>query len=85
MEYAPGYGIIPAHAGNTLAFLFEDVYDGDHPRACGEHAAIVESAVKDKGSSPRMRGTHKIPWCITGQKGIIPAHAGNTEDNTNAA
>ena len=32
-------GIIPAHAGNTDVLLAVELFDWDHPRACGEHAA----------------------------------------------
>ena len=73
-------GIIPAHAGNTYVRLVRKLRKWDHPRACGEHVAYDRPCDAVVGSSPRMRGT---PW--TNQQtydnnGIIPAHAGNTDD-----
>ena len=50
-------GIIPAHAGNTSPSSTRSPTAGDHPRACGEHAALNVEALAAAGSSPRMRGT----------------------------
>ena len=52
-------GIIPAYAGNTGEKTGDHVAHRDHPRVCGEHT--YESTASDimKGSSPRMRGTHR--------------------------
>ena len=52
------FGIIPAHAGNTRGSVAATVPSGDHPRACGEHAARSCMRTGSRGSSPRMRGTH---------------------------
>ena len=72
------YGIIPAHAGNTMfGYSFMD-YNWDHPRACGEHVAVYVPVVPFGGSSPRMRGTLSKHIVLRHQSGIIPAHAGNT-------
>ena len=51
-------GIIPAHAGNTVYLAAEAPLVGDHPRACGEHYSSIGEELAEKGSSPRMRGTH---------------------------
>ena len=71
-------GIIPAHAGNTIAASLHRTRHRDHPRACGEHCSIFLCCLVLRGSSPRMRGT---PLGVAGgsaRAGIIPAHAGNT-------
>ena len=50
----------------------------DHPRRCGEHMIEVGSGVRDRGSSPQMRGA--LFWTGEGTRedGIIPADAGST-------
>ena len=71
-------GIIPAHAGNTWTRAATCSPAGDHPRACGEHAADSFKSMADTGSSPRMRGTPRPAHGAGDSDGIIPAHAGNT-------
>ena len=71
-------GIIPAHAGNTKAFLYAVSSLWDHPRACGEHLVLSPCTTCDQGSSPRMRGTPAVDDVHHRLVGIIPAHAGNT-------
>ena len=51
---------------------------GDHPRVCGEHRPVSESAQTLLGSSPRMRGTPAAWPARSASKWIIPAYAGNT-------
>ncbi len=51
----------------------------DHPRACGEHGHVCLYPVIYLGSSPRMRGTHRTFHRRVCNRGIIPAHAGNTK------
>ena len=77
-----GRGIIPAYAGNTffLAVLVEPMRD--HPRVCGEHPADTGFGMQCKGSSPRMRGTHREHYGRFRQRGIIPAYAGNTHSSS---
>ena len=70
--------IIPAYAGNTMAVMFSRIEVRDHPRVCGEHAAICSCAVTSTGSSPRMRGTRVLRPEPGIRTGIIPAYAGNT-------
>ena len=70
--------IIPAYAGNTSDDRQSGQRTGDHPRVCGEHIKTPQSTKPEKGSSPRMRGTHDVPFSCTVGTGIIPAYAGNT-------
>ena len=72
-------GIIPAHAGNTGATARGAGRHRDHPRACGEHFLIGRRLRIAPGSSPRMRGTLVVADLDSAIRGIIPAHAGNTQ------
>ena len=76
--FATEIGIIPAHAGNTSKRLSGGTSGRDHPRACGEHFALPAALFALLGSSPRMRGTHDACGRARSNRGIIPAHAGNT-------
>ena len=71
-------GIIPAHAGNTCKRVGIIEHHGDHPRTCGEHEHVTKHAGNGTGSSPHMRGTHANAEQAERSFGIIPAHAGNT-------
>ena len=71
-------GIIPAHAGNTNPQRQANCLARDHPRACGEHGTKGAKDKSKAGSSPRMRGTHDLYHDVNAERGIIPAHAGNT-------
>ena len=71
-------GIIPAYAGNTCETCEGSSDGGDHPRVCGEHGCNLYHRGGLPGSSPRMRGTHDVPWHNRRYGGIIPAYAGNT-------
>ena len=73
------FGIIPAYAGNTVAWddSYKDVVD--HPRVCGEHDLFGKRQWRVKGSSPRMRGTQAKAYDPNDTNGIIPAYAGNTQ------
>ena len=73
------HGIIPAHAGNTNFDENTTNTRRDHPRACGEHRSFHSRHQPNMGSSPRMRGTHVLTIWDWASKGIIPAHAGNTD------
>ncbi len=71
-------GIIPAHAGLTLECRILLASRRDHPRACGAHMLSTICSMMQKGSSPRMRGSHyRNDRCLI-REGIIPAHAGLT-------
>ena len=78
----PGFflpGIIPACAGNTSTCRRAKNSTRDHPRVCGEHAALNVEALAAAGSSPRVRGTLPYFGGWVEHHGIIPACAGNTE------
>ena len=70
--------IIPACAGNTPSRRRTGGSPRDHPRVCGEHTIQQTSAVRHRGSSPRVRGTHHTTNFRCTTQGIIPACAGNT-------
>ena len=50
----------------------------DHPRIRGEHAFRYAAERGEPGSSPHTRGTQRHELCGCGERGIIPAYAGNT-------
>ena len=52
----------------------------DHPRVCGEHRQPAQTTLRKRGSSPRMRGTHRHRRAGRTPFGIIPAYAGNTNE-----
>ena len=70
--------IIPAPAGNTAAPPARRGRRPDHPRACGEHHCTPYGLKNDFGSSPRLRGTHRLRATLAAVQRIIPAPAGNT-------
>ena len=77
-EHHQQLGIIPAYAGNTQGRRMERRRWRDHPRVCGEHCRLPEKYPPLAGSSPRMRGTHRLRHGEASSRGIIPAYAGNT-------
>ena len=52
-------GLIPAHAGKTVAVLDEATNGTAHPRSRGENASMLIGAAAVVGSSPLTRGK---PW-----------------------
>ena len=71
-------GLIPAHAGNTVASCAISRRNRAHPRSRGEHSRRVFRLGRDEGSSPLTRGTQEGAELGKGGLGLIPAHAGNT-------
>ena len=71
-------GLIPAHAGKTMAALQVTSMYKAHPRSRGENEALAASDATDKGSSPLKRGKHKTRVLLDPEEGLIPAHAGKT-------
>ena len=69
---------IPAPAGNTSRFLKQQGPGPVHPRACGEHVALMRRRLHLGGSSPRLRGTHRQAAACRPRRRFIPAPAGNT-------
>ena len=73
---------IPAYAGNINLVLACLVTPAVHPRVCGEHIELTYEPAQGDGSSPRMRGTSRMPFKISGLKRFIPAYAGNITQAT---
>ncbi len=69
---------IPACAGNTALGNPLATAAAVHPRVCGEHKVCISHSTLISGSSPRVRGTHKIVSEIKESGRFIPACAGNT-------
>ena len=72
-------GITPACAGKS-AFLrrVTEVYQ-DHPRVCGEKAAMIWSLLATAGSPPRVRGKGPFRPFRLFRRGITPACAGKSQ------
>ena len=71
-------GIIPADAGSTLIWGWENCPTWDHPRGCGEHYGALSQLRAAAGSSPRMRGAPSRRPGMGEYARIIPADAGST-------
>ena len=71
-------GIIPACAGSTQRKRTPRPHGRDHPRMCGEHAAIQLASSAESGSSPHVRGARRLTLNPRPAAGIIPACAGST-------
>ena len=71
-------GLIPAHAGKTVAPFFSIDSTRAHPRSRGENFAAWSNVFCGLGSSPLTRG--KRPHDSGSPRGVrlIPAHAGKT-------
>ena len=70
--------IIPAHAGQTPKSNTSYPTRSDHPRTCGANLSGRQQGSERFGSSPHMRGKHAHNPQRIQNKGIIPAHAGQT-------
>ena len=73
-----GDGIIPAGAGLTKGLRAVFRKFRDHPRGCGAHYGERGYRKSGAGSSPRVRGSHRIVLNCDSHLGIIPAGAGLT-------
>ncbi len=71
-------GIIPAGAGLTGQLSDSQKFIRDHPRGCGAHQSRKSNSEKNRGSSPRVRGSHADDVAADKVAGIIPAGAGLT-------
>ena len=69
---------IPARAGNTSPLLSSSCHSSVHPRAGGEHLAVLHRFFDHAGSSPRGRGTPEAVVADVRVSRFIPARAGNT-------
>ena len=81
LRIRPRDRLIPAHAGKTQHASQCQAPTRAHPRACGENGIAWIRPLISAGSSPRMRG--KLVWCCgeVGAVGLIPAHAGKTNQD----
>ena len=71
-------GLIPTHAGKTLAGRFYRWNQGAHPHSRGENAKARGYRTMCMGSSPLTRGKLVAPRADLLREGLIPTHAGKT-------
>ena len=74
-------GLIPAHAGKTRARHPHPHGDQAHPRSRGENEWVCAPQAGGGGSSPLTRGKHAVDESGGAGAGLIPAHAGKTNDH----
>ena len=74
-------GITPACAGKSNLFVFRRIEPKDHPRVCGEKAAILRAVCVPIGSPPRMRGKGRCDHLMILVNGITPAYAGKSSSS----
>ena len=78
-------GITPAYAGKSHQPPVIHIYTLDHPRLCGEKAAVPDFSGRQKGSPPPMRGKEAPDLYRQQGKGITPAYAGKRSRYQRAA
>ena len=71
-------GLIPTHAGKTVALRYRTNRPPAHPHSRGENAPPFPPLLRDGGSSPLTRGKHRSIAGDAGRWGLIPTHAGKT-------
>ena len=71
-------GLIPAHAGKTVARSPSIVGSEAHPRSRGENRRFRSRCTQGAGSSPLTRGKHYGGVVDGDAARLIPAHAGKT-------
>ena len=71
-------GITPAYAGKRARPHYHMILYGDHPRVCGEKAAILCKLKLSPGSPPRMRGKDDRRRMSASEQRITPAYAGKS-------
>ena len=75
---AAGHRFIPACAGNSSTIATSRRWTAVHPRVCGELARVRNALARLLGSSPRVRGTHRLRARQERRGRFIPACAGNS-------
>ena len=73
-----GGGLIPAHAGKTVALASSQFAKKAHPRSRGENRPPKMRIPFSPGSSPLTRGKLAIAMVFGSLMRLIPAHAGKT-------
>ena len=73
-------GLIPAHAGKTRRPALARSRRRAHPRSRGENPLSISRSGSHVGSSPLTRGKPPASQVSTGIPGLIPAHAGKTNE-----
>ena len=74
--------IIPALAGNTISTTSPVTRIRDHPRSRGEYQQRAMMGANTAGSSPLSRGIRLSVAAASRSGGIIPALAGNTDQDS---
>ena len=77
-DHAGNDRFIPAGAGNRTNTSDKTRCVPVHPRGCGEQNARAAVAKRDRGSSPRVRGTGARSLPRRARPRFIPAGAGNS-------
>ena len=77
-QYRVAGHVFPARAGNTCSWPRSCALPPVHPRACGEHRAMIFASASVSGPSPRVRGTRVYRPALQFDARSIPARAGNT-------
>ena len=70
------FRITPAYAGKSWNEQAAKCAERDHPRLCGEKAAVPDFSGRQKGSPPPMRGKVQSTEIVQGTTRITPAYAG---------
>ena len=72
-------GLIPACAGETTCSHARNLTPKAHPRVCGENVSAPSLLSVHLGSSPRLRGKHRLLRRRDRPLRLIPARAGQTD------
>ena len=72
-------GLIPACAGETTCSHARNLTPKAHPRVCGENVSAPSLLSVHLGSSPRLRGKHRLLRRRDRPLRLIPARAGKTD------
>ena len=75
-------GLIPAHAGKTDPTDPQHPLAWAHPRSRGENLSALIDGSGQKGSSPLTRGKRSRANFFRPVRGLIPAHAGKTDQES---
>ena len=71
--------ITPAYAGKSIYHACNSYQIWDHPRLCGEKAAVPFLIAISMGSPPPMRGKVLEKGNFLRRTGITPAYAGKSD------